>query len=81
MALVTVFVAVYLWLFRNELRFPQALLIFPLGMLAIYLANVIRLAALVLLGTHVFTGSGCQGFHSYAGWIAFTVDCGRCNRS
>lgn len=36
MTLVTVFVAVYVWLFRKELRFPHALLLFPLGLLAIY---------------------------------------------
>ena len=73
MALVTVFVAVYVWLFRNELRFPQALLLFPLGILAIYLANVIRLAALILLGTHISPEVAVSGFHSQAGWIAFTV--------
>ena len=73
MALVAVFIAVYLWLFRNELRFPQALLIFPLGILAIYLTNVIRLAALVLLGAHFSPEVAVKGFHSTAGWIAFTV--------
>ena len=73
MALVTVFIAVYLWLFRNELRFPQALLVFPLGILAIYLTNVIRLAVLVLIGTHFSPEVAVMGFHSYAGWIAFTV--------
>ncbi|MEN8166758.1 MAG: exosortase E/protease, VPEID-CTERM system [Pseudomonadota bacterium] len=73
MALVTVFVAVYVWLLRNELRFPQALLLFPLGILAIYLANIIRLAALILLGTHISPEVAVSGFHSQAGWIAFTV--------
>jgi exosortase E/protease (VPEID-CTERM system) len=73
MALVSVFVAVYVWLFRNELRFPQALLLFPLGILTIYLANVIRLVALILLGTHVSPQVAVSGFHSQAGWIAFTV--------
>ena len=73
MALVTVFVAVYVWLFRKELRFPHALLLFPLGLLAIFVANVIRLAALILLGTHFSSEVAVSGFHSQAGWIAFTV--------
>jgi exosortase E/protease (VPEID-CTERM system) len=73
MSLVTVFVAVYLWLFRDHLRFPHALLLFPLGILAIYVANVIRLAALILLGAHFSPKVAAGGFHSQAGWIAFTV--------
>ena len=73
MALVTVFLAGYVWLFRKELRFPQALLLFPLGLFAIYVANVIRLAALILLGTHFSPEVAVSGFHSQAGWIAFTV--------
>jgi exosortase E/protease (VPEID-CTERM system) len=73
MAMVTVFVAIYVWLFRRELRFPQALLLFPLGILAIYLANAVRLAALILLGTHYSPEIAVSGFHSQAGWITFTV--------
>ena len=30
-SLITLFLALYLWLFRKELRFPQALWLFPLG--------------------------------------------------
>jgi exosortase E/protease (VPEID-CTERM system) len=72
-SLVTVFLAVYLWLFRHRLRFPQALILFPIGITAIYLANVIRLAALLLVGTHYSPQVAVSGFHSQAGWIAFTV--------
>ena len=73
MSLITVFLAAYLWMFRNELRFPHALLVFPLGILTIYIANVIRLAALILLGVHFSPEVAVSGFHSQAGWIAFTV--------
>jgi exosortase E/protease (VPEID-CTERM system) len=72
-SLITVFVAVYIWVFRNELRFPQSLLLFPIGILAIYVANVIRLAALILFGTYVSPDAAVSGFHSQAGWIAFNV--------
>jgi exosortase E/protease (VPEID-CTERM system) len=73
MAMITVYFAVYVWLFRKNLRFPQALLLFPLGTLAIYLANAVRLAALISLGTHYSPEVAVSGFHSQAGWITFTV--------
>ena len=72
-SLITVFVAVYIWVFRNELRFPQTLLLFPLGIVGIYVANVIRLAVLILFGTYLSPDAAVSGFHSQAGWIAFTV--------
>lgn len=71
--LVTVFLAIYLWLFRKELRFPQAFWLFPLGVLAIWCANVIRIAALVAIGTSFSRKVAAGGFHSQAGWIAFTL--------
>jgi exosortase E/protease (VPEID-CTERM system) len=73
MAMIVVYVAIYVWLFRKNLRFPAALLLFPLGMLAIYLANAVRLAALISLGTHYSPEVAVSGFHSQAGWITFTV--------
>lgn len=72
-SLVSVFLAVYLWLFRKELRFPGALLLFPLGILVIWLANVVRIAALVIVGTSLSPEVAQAGFHSYAGWITFTL--------
>src|SRR6185295_16575587 len=39
MALITVFLSVYLWLFRRELRFPQAFLLLPAGIVLIWTAN------------------------------------------
>lgn len=49
-ALVTIFVTLYLWLFRSELRFPRALLLYPLGIAASACLNVVRIAALLILG-------------------------------
>src|SRR4029450_12312874 len=60
----------YLWLFRTHLRFPQALVLLPLGALASWVANALRLAALVALGTSVSPALAQGGFHSQAGWIA-----------
>ena len=71
--LVTLLLALYLWLFRVHLRFPQALLLFPIGALAVWLANAIRIAALVALGTSFSPAVAQGGFHSQAGWIAFLL--------
>ena len=67
------FSAVWLWLFRHELRFPQILLLLPAGALAVWLANVVRIAALILLGHLGAERIAIGGFHSQAGWITFTV--------
>ena len=47
--LVTIFVTLYLWLFRAELRFPRALLLYPLGIAASAALNVLRIGALLTL--------------------------------
>lgn len=70
--LITVFLSLYLWLFRSQLRFPQALLLFPLGALAIWLANTFRISALIAIGTSYSSQVALGGFHSQAGWIAFS---------
>jgi exosortase E/protease (VPEID-CTERM system) len=71
MGLVTVFLALYLWLFRRHLRFPQALGLVPLGILASWVANAVRVAALIALGTSLSPAIALGGFHSQAGWLAF----------
>ena len=50
LGLLLVFGIVWLVLFRDELRFPQALTLLPLGMAVLYLSNSVRIAALVLIG-------------------------------
>jgi exosortase E/protease (VPEID-CTERM system) len=72
-SMIIVFLAVYLWLFRKNLRFPQVLWLFPLGILAIWLANAIRIALLVAIGSSFSPEVAGVGFHAQAGWIAFTL--------
>lgn len=48
--LILAFGAVWLWLFRRECRFPQALILVPAGVAAVYLLNAARLTALILIG-------------------------------
>ena len=72
-ALVTIFVTLYLWLFRQELRFPRALLLYPLGIAASAALNVVRIAALLVLGIEGQPELAVGGFHSHAGWVMFTA--------
>ncbi|SON54708.1 exosortase E/protease, VPEID-CTERM system [Hartmannibacter diazotrophicus] len=71
MALVGIFLGGYLFRFRGEYRFPRALLIVPAGTVISFLANGLRLAALVLVGAYVDPGIAKDGFHSMAGWLFF----------
>lgn len=72
-ALVTIFVTLYLWLFRAELRFPYALLLYPLGIAASAALNVVRISALLVLGIEGQPDLAVGGFHSHAGWVMFTA--------
>lgn len=72
-ALVTAFVSIYLWVFRETLHFPRAFLLYPIAIPAIWLLNSVRIAALTSLGAHVSPHIAVQGFHSQAGWIAFLL--------
>lgn len=70
-ALITVFLSIYLWLFRRDFYFPRALLAFPVGLVAVFLFNVVRIAALIAIGDSVSPAVALAGFHSNAGWISF----------
>ena len=72
-ALVTLFVTIYLSLFRRDLRFPRALLLYPLGIAASALFNVVRIAVLLIIGLEGRPELAVGGFHSHAGWLMFTV--------
>jgi exosortase E/protease (VPEID-CTERM system) len=71
MGLVTVALFLFLILFRKNLRFPNALLVLPVGITAIWFCNLLRIVALILIGTHISEEVAVKGFHSQAGWIGF----------
>src|SRR6266699_4001519 len=48
---VTLLLLLYLWSFRRHLRFPQSLLLLPIGAVAAWGDNALRLAVLIALGT------------------------------
>ncbi|MBL3568892.1 exosortase E/protease, VPEID-CTERM system [Rhodovulum visakhapatnamense] len=72
MALVTLFVLLYLALFRHELRFPRALILLPVGILVSAALNVVRIVALLAIGLSGHPDLAVGGFHSHAGWLMFT---------
>jgi exosortase E/protease (VPEID-CTERM system) len=65
------FMLAALWLFRDRFRFPHAFLLVVPALFLPWFANVVRLVALVLVGTYVSPQLAQGGFHSYAGSILF----------
>jgi exosortase E/protease (VPEID-CTERM system) len=73
-ALVCGFCALYAFIFRRELRLARFFLVMlPLGILASWTLNVVRIGTLVLIGATVSPDLAVNGFHSYAGWLFFTL--------
>jgi exosortase E/protease (VPEID-CTERM system) len=71
--LILVYLTAYLVLVRRTARFPHALLLLPLGAAVAWLANVVRIAALVVVGDRVSPELALGGGHSQAGWLAFNA--------
>jgi exosortase E/protease (VPEID-CTERM system) len=71
--LVTVLMLGFLVTFRDELRFPRALLLLPLGIAGVWLSNGVRVAGLLVLGARVDQDLAMGAFHSKAGWVLFCV--------
>jgi exosortase E/protease (VPEID-CTERM system) len=69
LGLTGVFIGAYLVKFRQSLRFPRAFVLLPVGLVAAYLVNILRLAALMLVGAYVSEDVAFGGFHSKAGWV------------
>jgi exosortase E/protease (VPEID-CTERM system) len=78
-SLLLLFGSLWLILFRKDCRFPQALLLLPLGAIVLFLVNSVRIAALVLIGSAGARQIATEGFHSQAGWMSFNaVSLGLC---
>jgi exosortase E/protease (VPEID-CTERM system) len=73
LGLVLVFTGMWLGFFRREIRFPQALVLVPVALGTMWALNVLRIAALVVVGVRWGGAAAVYGFHSEAGWIAFTA--------
>jgi exosortase E/protease (VPEID-CTERM system) len=73
LGLILVFTSAWLVFHRAEWRFPQALLLVPGGLIVMWLLNSVRVAALVWIGIAGAPDIAMGGFHSQAGWVAFTI--------
>jgi exosortase E/protease (VPEID-CTERM system) len=64
-----------LWLIfaRRELRLKRAILLVPLALLSMWLMNIVRLAALIAIGSAGYRKIADGGFHAQAGWIALNL--------
>jgi hypothetical protein len=73
-ALTTGFFVIYALLMGRGLRQkPFWLLVFPAALLVSWLFNLIRITVLILLGAYVSPELAVNGFHSFAGWLFFTI--------
>ena len=69
--LITVMLGFYMFYFRKSLKFPNALLLWVIGVVLIWLANSVRIASLIMVGTWISPDIAEGGFHSAAGWLLF----------
>jgi exosortase E/protease (VPEID-CTERM system) len=69
--LLLVFGLIWLILFRDEIRIGRALLLFPVGIVALFLLNSVRILALIAVGNAGARAIATGGLHSQAGWLAF----------
>ncbi|MDK3020519.1 exosortase E/protease, VPEID-CTERM system [Pseudodonghicola flavimaris] len=73
-ALIFGFMVLYALLMRGMLRPGRYwLIVLPLALLASWVFNGVRIAVLILLGTYVSPELAVNGFHSFAGWLFFTL--------
>jgi exosortase E/protease (VPEID-CTERM system) len=71
--LIWVFLSAYLVTCRDQLRFPRALLLIPIGTVVVWLANALRLTVLIAIGTWISEDIALGGFHAYSGSLLFSA--------
>ena len=71
--LITLFLSVYMWMFKDRLRFPAAFMLVPIGIALSWCLNVVRISTLLVIGARVSPELALDTFHSHAGWLMFTV--------
>ncbi|WP_439124529.1 exosortase E/protease, VPEID-CTERM system, partial [Marivita sp.] len=74
LALTTAFMAIYALMMKDELRMGRFwLAVWPAALFLSFVLNVLRIAGLILIGAHVSPDLAVNGFHSFAGWLSFTL--------
>jgi exosortase E/protease (VPEID-CTERM system) len=69
--LILVFLGGFLFIARDRLMFPKVLIVLPIGVVFVWVANLIRIVGLTAVGHWVSPTIAVNGFHAYAGWILF----------
>ncbi|MEQ9258950.1 MAG: exosortase E/protease, VPEID-CTERM system [Roseovarius sp.] len=73
-ALITAFMGIYAWLFRDTLRLGRYwLVMWPVALLMSWLLNVLRIVTLIAIGAYGSPDLAQNGFHSFAGWLFFIL--------
>lgn len=69
--LMAAFFGVFMFAGREQLRLGRVAALLPLALGFAWLANAVRIAFLIVIGTHGLSGVAMSGFHSKAGWFFF----------
>jgi len=72
-ALTILFLGCYFYAFKESLRFPNVWVLLPIGLLLSWALNVLRIAALFSIGMNGHPELAVSGFHTHAGWLAFSI--------
>lgn len=72
-ALTLGFLALAFWIDRAGLNFRRAWILVPLGLLASFVLNVVRITMLLVIGARVSPELALDGFHGHAGWLMFVL--------
>ncbi|WP_293572989.1 exosortase E/protease, VPEID-CTERM system [Phaeobacter sp.] len=73
-ALISVFMALYSALMGRSIRQSRYwLFLFPAALIISWAFNILRISGLILIGAWVAPEHAVNGFHSYAGWLLFTL--------
>ncbi|WP_353476528.1 exosortase E/protease, VPEID-CTERM system (plasmid) [Salipiger sp. H15] len=73
LALVSLFILLYLYKYRENFRLPRALILWSIGVAISFLGNAIRISTLVVVGEKIDPELAIGAFHSMAGWVFFCV--------
>lgn len=73
-ALIAGFMAIYALLMRGTLRSGRYwLIVLPAALLVSWIFNLLRITTLILIGSYGAPELAVNGFHSFAGWLFFSV--------
>ncbi|WP_420380688.1 exosortase E/protease, VPEID-CTERM system [Marivita sp.] len=74
LALTTSFMAIYALMMKDDLRMGRFwLIVWPAALVLSFILNVVRISVLILIGAYISPELAVNGFHSFAGWLSFTL--------